>query len=86
MNRTIYRLLIIPCFIVITVFLILPLMTMMWPTFFDGKITFGRYFQFLGDPFYQSILVRTIKLSLITTGVCVVLGVPTAFYISKSSM
>ena len=82
MKKKTYALLIIPCVILITVVLVFPLISIIYPSFFDGVFTFEHYSSFLSDPFYQKILWRTVKLSLITTLICVVLGVPTAYYIS----
>jgi putative spermidine/putrescine transport system permease protein len=46
--------------------------------------TLYNYRKFLGDPFYLGILWTTIKLSLITTAVCVVTGCPVALYLSRA--
>lgn len=82
MKKSIYTLLVIPCVVLITVFLILPLITIIAPSFLDGAFTLDHYTAFLSDPFYLAIIWRTVKLSLITSLICVVLGVPTAYYIS----
>lgn len=41
------------------------------------------YRRFLTDPFYLRILADTIKVSLITTIICVVVGYPIAFYLVR---
>lgn len=76
---------VMPCFIIITIFLVLPIVTMIIPSFWDGQFTFENYKTFLSDPFYQAIIWRSLKLSLITTLICVVAGVPTAYFISRQS-
>lgn len=45
--------------------------------------TLYNYRRFLTDPFYLGILWTTIKLSLLTTIVCVVTGYPVALYLSR---
>lgn len=41
------------------------------------------YRRFLTDPFYLKILADTIKVSLLTTVICIVVGYPIAFYLVR---
>ena len=78
-----YLLWTIPCFLLITCFLIFPLVIIISTSFNDGGFTLNNYIRFLTDSFYFNILWRTIRLSLMTTLVCVILGVPTAYFITN---
>jgi putative spermidine/putrescine transport system permease protein len=84
-KRSVY-LLLIPGLIVILLFLFLPILNTTIPTFFESKqLTIKKYVDFFKDDYYMSILIRTIRISLVTTTICIVLGVPTSYYIAKSS-
>lgn len=76
--------LITPGFILLIVFLVLPLISIIWPTFYDGAFTFESYLSFFSSSFNRTILWRTIKLSLIVTLWCILLGLPTAYFIAKT--
>lgn len=77
-------LIITPGLILLIVFLILPLISIIYPTFYDGAITLEAYTKFFSSSFNLSILWRTIKLSLIVTVWSIVLGLPTAYYIARA--
>lgn len=77
-------LIITPGLILLIVFLILPLISIIFPTFYDGALTLEAYTSFFSSSFNVSILWRTIKLSLIVTVWAIVLGLPTAYYISRA--
>ncbi|MCM3569939.1 ABC transporter permease [Neobacillus mesonae] len=73
-----------PGMILLILFLVLPLISIIFPTFFDGGFTFANYISFFKDEYNLGIFWRTLRVSLIATLVCVLLGVPTAYYISQS--
>ena len=73
-----------PGFILLVVFLVMPLLSIIWPTFYDGAFTFESYASFFSSSFNLSILWRTVKLSLIVTLFTIILGLPTAYYISRT--
>lgn len=85
MKKRAYILLILPCFALVTVFLIFPLITMIFPTFLEGGFTFSRYVAFLSDPYNLKVIGRSVRLSLITTLICALIGFPTAYFISTRS-
>lgn len=77
-------LLILPAVLVIVLFLMVPVLRIIFPSFFvDGAFSLSRYGQFLSDSFYLNIIWRTVRLSIITCLLCAVLAVPTAYYIAK---
>ncbi|XJS10452.1 ABC transporter permease [Aerococcaceae bacterium WGS1372] len=77
-------LIITPGLILLIVFLILPLVSIIYPTFYEGAFTIEAYTNFFSSSFNLSILWRTIKLSLIVTVWSIILGLPTAYYISRA--
>ena len=76
---------ILPGFILLIVFLVLPLISIIWPTFYDGAFTLESYRSFLTNDYNLGILWRTLKLSLVVTLLSVIFGLPTAYFISQSN-
>lgn len=76
---------VLPGLILVLLCMVVPLVMIIVPTFFNNGITLQNYTSILSDPFYQSILIRTIRIGLITTGICLVLGFPTAYFIISGS-
>ena len=69
--------------IIVLFFMIIPLLTSLFPTFFtEGQLSLNQYIQFFKDPYNQSVLIRTIRISVIVMIVCVSLGIPTAYFIA----
>jgi putative spermidine/putrescine transport system permease protein len=85
MRKKFSLLLLAPGLILLALFLVLPLLSIFWPTIFDGRITFENYIKFFSDDYNMRIFVRTLRISTIASLVCVVLGIPTAYYISRCS-
>lgn len=83
-SKSIPYLLAAPGFILLIVFLVLPLVSIIWPTFFDGDLTFASYIAFFQDSYNVSIFMRTLRISLIVTFFCALLGVPVAYYIARA--
>lgn len=46
--------------------------------------TLGNYAKFFADPFYRDVLWRTISVAAMSTGLCLLLGVPAAYIISRT--
>lgn len=79
-------LLIAPITILLVVVLILPLLAVLLPTVFEGgAVTLSRYIAFFQDPYYIKIFVRTLRIALVCALVCMILGIPTAYFISRVS-
>ena len=84
-KRSIY-LLLIPGLVVIILFLFVPILSTTMPTLIGEKgITIKRYVDFFKDDYFMSILMRTLRIGLLTTLVCIILGVPVSYYVAKSS-
>lgn len=84
MSKKTSYLILAPGLVLLLFFLILPLITIIWPTFYNGGITFDAYLSFFQDTYNVNILYRTIKISLMITFVSIIFGVPTAYFIANS--
>lgn len=81
-----------PAFLSISVFVILPSILVFVYSFYtfvgamrvEDTLTLENWTAALGDSYYRLALLKTIKISLITTFVCIVFGFPVAYCISNS--
>lgn len=73
--------LIVP-FLLVTILLILPLVVSILPTFTTPSFGLSNYIAFFKDSFNRTIFFRSLRLSLITTLLCILLGLPTAYWLS----
>ena len=76
--------LMLPCAVFITLFLLIP----MFATFLStvtgtGAFSLDGYWQTLADTYFQQVFWRTIRLSLITVAICILLGFPVAYYVAR---
>ena len=86
MKRKGHYLLFIPCIVLVAYFMIVPLLDIIIPTFANTKDgMFSAYREFFTDSYMMSIFWRTIKISLISSLICMVIGVPVSHYISRVS-
>lgn len=92
-KTTIALLLILPGIIFLGLFFVIPMVQLFLISFNKFSATGGinydvytlqNYKRFLFDPYYLTILLRTLRVSLITTVVCLVLGYPVAYYVSQT--
>jgi len=82
-NKGLY-LLLLPGVLFLAVFLVIPIALTIASTFYnEGSFTVQGYVTFLSDPYYLKILWTTLRVSLVTTFVCILLGFPVAYYISR---
>lgn len=72
-----------PILIILTVFLFLPLLKVLFPSIFAEGYPFSAYVEFFSDGYYRGILYRTVRIAVVTTACCMVLGVPTANFVSR---
>ena len=76
--------LMLPCAVFITLFLLIP----MFATFLStvtgtGAFSLDGYWQTLADTYFQQVFWRTLRLSLITVAICILLGFPAAYYVAR---
>ncbi len=74
-----------PGLIILLVCLAMPLLKVLVPTFTAGEYPFSAYVQFFQDEYYLKIFFRTVRIAVITTLVCMLGGIPTAYFISRCS-
>ncbi|MDO5349740.1 MAG: ABC transporter permease [Lachnospiraceae bacterium] len=74
-----------PGLIILLVCLAMPLLNVLVPTFTIGDYPFSAYVQFFQDEYYLKIFFRTVRIAVITTAVCMLGGIPTAYFISRCS-
>jgi putative spermidine/putrescine transport system permease protein len=84
MRKSSYFLMVCPGVLLLLVALFYPLFSVLAPSF-QGSENISLYAAFFTDPFYTTILWRTIKIAVLATLVCVFLGVPVAYFISRRS-
>ena len=85
MKKSSAFIMVVPGLVILAVCLFLPLLRVIVPTFSDGEYPFSSYVSFFQDEYYLTIFFRTVKIALITTAVCMIGGVPTAYFISRCS-
>lgn len=80
-------LMIFPGCLFIAVFMLIPLFMLVFKSFFyeGGGFTLSNYWEIFQSTYFQQVLVRSLKLSILSTAICAVLGFPTAYYIAKYS-
>lgn len=84
MKKRYLYLLLAPGLLFLSVFMIVPLLLTVGSTLFrDGGFTLAVYGQYFTDAYFLDILGTTLLVSVLTTVICVVLGFPVAYYLSK---
>ncbi|MBZ4688665.1 MAG: putative spermidine/putrescine transport system permease protein [Clostridia bacterium] len=84
-NKLVY-LLLLPGLLVLILFLVAPLFSTIFQTFKgETGLTFAKYSDFFTESYHRKVYFRTLKLALMTTVIAVILGFPTAYYISRVS-
>ncbi len=86
MRKKGYYILFIPCVVLLSYFMIYPLLGTIIPTFTNtsGGL-FSAYLDFFKDEYMMGIFFRTLKISLLSSIICMFIGVPVAYYISRTS-
>lgn len=85
MKKNAFFLLVGPISIILAIVLFLPLLSVLVPTFMsEGSFSLAAYIEYFKDPYYVNIFVRTLRVSVICALICTVLGVPTAYFISRA--
>ena len=82
----IWLLLVLPGVLFVIFFMLVPLFSLCFTSFFpEQSFSFSSYFKLFQDAYFQQTFVRSVRLSLLSTFMCALLGYPTAYYISKYS-
>lgn len=74
-----YILAIGPALLLAVICLLIPLIVTILPSFFTPSFSISSYTDFFRDPFFRTIFYRSIRLSVITTLICMAIGLPTSY-------
>lgn len=84
MKRRIAYLLMVPGTVFIVLCCLFPVIRIVSLTFFDdGTLTFSKYLAQFGNAFFQDTFMRTLRLALLNTLICIAVGLPVSYYISR---
>lgn len=72
----------LPCVIVLLVLFVIPLAYVFVQMLQQDGLKY--YQKFMTDPYYLKVLWNTVWISLLCTGVCLLLGYPTAFFLART--
>ncbi|MGL5352463.1 MAG: ABC transporter permease [Clostridium sp.] len=86
MKKRNYYMLFVPGLVLVAYFMITPLIGVIVPTFENnGGGMFEAYTNFFKDEYMMSIFYRTIRISLSSAIICMIIGVPVGYFISRTS-
>lgn len=85
MRKNVHYFLLFPGAILLLFFMFIPLITTIVPTFFTSHGGVGNYTNFFENQFNRSVFFRTIRVSVIVSICCLILGIPTAYYMASLS-
>ncbi len=86
MRKSFWLLLVLPGSLFITVFMLIPLFSVVISTFFpESSFTLSNYSGLIRNVYFQQVFGRSVRLSLLSTLLCALLGFPCAYYISRYS-
>ncbi|MBW2056702.1 MAG: ABC transporter permease [Deltaproteobacteria bacterium] len=72
-----------PLFILLGVFYLYPLVTLFPESILkNGHITWEHYRHFFREPLYTYILLRTVRVAVVVTVICFLLGYPIAYFLA----
>ena len=83
MKKSSAFMMLIPGLVILLVCLAVPLLRVVAPSIFGTDYPFSSYVEFFQDEYYMKILLRTVRIAVITTLICMVGGIPTAYFISR---
>ncbi|WP_137392280.1 ABC transporter permease [Rhodoligotrophos defluvii] len=79
-------LLLAPAVIIYAAFFLWPTVQMLLRSaYVDGTLSLGNYRELLSTPLYGKVIWTTLRFSVITTAVCLVLGYPLAMLLARAS-
>jgi len=76
--------LLLPIFSLFLIFFIYPLTRLLAISFIEPKFTLENYIRFFEESVYVTVLLRTIRVSVIVSCICLVVGYPLAYVLSNS--
>ncbi len=86
MKKSYLALLLLPGLVFLAAFMVIPILLTVGSTFYhESRFTIEGYLYFFKDPYFLKILWTTLRVSLVTTALCMLLGFPTAYFISQQN-
>jgi ABC-type spermidine/putrescine transport system permease subunit I len=73
-----------PAVFLIILFFI-PLGRVVWGSLFTPDFTFSNYGRMISSPVYLQVFWLTLEIAILTTAACILLGYPTALFLSRQS-
>lgn len=83
MKKSSTFMMLVPGLVILLVCLALPLLRVVAPSIFGTEYPFRAYVEFFQDDYYMKILLRTVRIAAITMIICMIAGIPTAYFISR---
>lgn len=77
-------LLLSPFFAIIAFVFIYPIGQLLFISFFEPQPTLDNYARVVTNPVYARVLMRTLVTAALVTGLCVILGFPVAYFMSRA--
>ncbi len=81
-----------PYMLWISIFIVMPMLMILFYAFtIDGndvltiRFTLDNFVRFFSDTIFPNVLWRSLSIAFITTVICILIGYPTAYFISKTS-
>lgn len=74
-----------PALLLVLVILVAPVAWLFWLSFLanDGSLTLEHYQRMLDSKSYTRIFITTFQVSILTTGLCILIGYPLAYFLSQ---
>ena len=84
-KKNIWFFMILPGVLFLVVFMLIPLCSLLLTTVFpdQGDFSMSAYATVLQSTYFQQVFLRSLKLSILSTILCALLGYPAAYYIAK---
>jgi ABC-type spermidine/putrescine transport system permease subunit I len=74
---------ILPALVFLLLFFVYPLIRLVLLSFGEQEFTLDNYVRIISTPLYISVILNTIKLSIIVTAICLVIGFPVAYLLAR---
>ena len=85
-----FRRLVYPYIVWAFIFIVIPMLMIVFYAFtkqgnsvLTVKFTFDNFIRFFQDKIFIDVLLRSLKLAIITTVICIIIGYPCAYFIAK---
>ncbi len=84
-KKHIWLFMLLPGILFLAVFMLIPLFSLLLTTLRpeEGSFSLAAYGAILQSTYFQQVFLRSLKLSLLSTVLCVLLGYPAAYYIAR---